>query len=998
MAKRFLSNIRINDAYTFPASDGTNNQVIKTDGSGNLSFGQLSADSASVMYKDTFTGDGSTTGFTLSNALNDEVQSNIYIDGVYQSKSTYSVSGTAITFSTAPLSGHEIEVISTTGINSGPTAIYTDTFTANGSATAFTLGQTVHSENQTIVFLNGVYQFKGTYTLSGTTLTLDTAPSNGVSIEVMSIGSAYSGGDILYDHDFTSAGLMTSNGSGVYSITANNSTNWNTAYGWGDHSTQSYATQSYVGTQISNLVDSSPATLDTLNELAAALGDDPNFATTTANSIGTKMPLAGGTFTGDISIPDKLIHSGDTNTYLSFSGADNIKLVAGGKNVLHAHDNGNLYLYGNNGTALTLDGSQNATFAGNVLITGTSDKGLRIKSGASALSYIDFSDADTGTPSGSIAYNNIVDAMTFGTGGSNTERMRIDSSGAVLIGNGVAKIDSATKLQVSASDSGVTTIWSNADDIVFENNNNFGITLATPNTGAATIAFADPEAVNEGYIQYAHGDDYMRFATNQLERMRITSGGNVGIGVTPENWATVGDTKAIQISTGGALWEAYNGVFLSNNIYFDGNNKYIASQAAARFGITSTGEFQFMNAPSGTVDDQVPLVEKLRITSSVEGHVELSGTAPTIKATAGNGVSGLRINIASQSSGQLFRVQENGSTLFQIDNGGKVGIGTTSPLHDLQIGTAATNGSYSMMIEGNFANTALASNPRLNLIDTNFGITAGKYGSGGGDDALGIFAFQGIGRGILFAHTTAGSSTHLKDMRHDMFIDGGTGDVGIGTTSPQKTLDIAASTPTLRLTNTQDPLGNGTVGTIEFFTNDSSTGANRAVSSIVCDNQAGSSVPGGELVFKTSLGGSGSPVATEKMRITDSGRVEVTGNVLSIDTVDEYREDFTTTGSSTPSFDIDLKSIGASGQPFEVFVAWTHYSTSHGAGLHQAYYQRSTIQSDITLIHTYFNQTSSNAGAWSVVWMTGTKIRVQKSSGTHGSNGYGYIRVTRLKP
>jgi hypothetical protein len=303
-----------------------------------------------------------------------------------------------------------------------------------------------------------------------------------------------------------------------------------------------------------------------------------------------------------------------------------------------------------------------------------------------------------------------------------------------------------------------------------------------------------------------------------------------------------------------------------------------------------------------------------------------------------------------------------------------------------------------MMIEGNFADTSLASNPRLNLIDTNFGITAGKYGSGGADDALGIFGFQGVGRGILFAHTTAGSSTHLKDMRHDMFIDGGTGDVGIGTTSPRKTLDIAASTPTLRLTNTQDPLGDGTLGTIEFFTNDSSTGANRAVSSIVCDNQAGSSVPGGELVFKTSLGGSGSPVATEKMRITDSGRVEVTGNVLSIDTVDEYREDFTTTGSSTPSFDIDLKSIGASGQPFEVFVAWTHYSTGYGAGLHQAYYQRSTIQSNITLIHTYFNQTSSNGGAWSVVWMTGTKIRVQKSSGTHGSNGYGYIRVTRLKP
>lgn len=52
----------------------------------------------------------------------------------------------------------------------------------------------------------------------------------------------------------------------------------------------SYATQSYVGTQIANLVASAPATLDTLNELAAALGNDPSFATTVSTSIGTKVP------------------------------------------------------------------------------------------------------------------------------------------------------------------------------------------------------------------------------------------------------------------------------------------------------------------------------------------------------------------------------------------------------------------------------------------------------------------------------------------------------------------------------------------------------------------------------------------------------------------------------------------------------------------------------------------------------------------------------------
>jgi len=48
--------------------------------------------------------------------------------------------------------------------------------------------------------------------------------------------------DVLVDGDFSTSGLMTTNGSGTYSITTNNSSNWNTAYGWGDHSTQGYIT------------------------------------------------------------------------------------------------------------------------------------------------------------------------------------------------------------------------------------------------------------------------------------------------------------------------------------------------------------------------------------------------------------------------------------------------------------------------------------------------------------------------------------------------------------------------------------------------------------------------------------------------------------------------------------------------------------------------------------------------------------------------------------
>jgi hypothetical protein len=55
-----------------------------------------------------------------------------------------------------------------------------------------------------------------------------------------------------------------------------------------------YATENYVSTAISNLVDTAPTTLDTLNELAAALGDDPNYATTITTALGNKVSKAGG--------------------------------------------------------------------------------------------------------------------------------------------------------------------------------------------------------------------------------------------------------------------------------------------------------------------------------------------------------------------------------------------------------------------------------------------------------------------------------------------------------------------------------------------------------------------------------------------------------------------------------------------------------------------------------------------------------------------------------
>ena len=139
---------------------------------------------ASAMETDNFTGDDSTTAFTLSSSVSDEDNLIVFIEGVYQNKGDYVASGNTITFDSAPLVGRKIVIHHVRAAISGSNCIL-NSFTGNGSTTAFTLTQNPASENNTQIFIDGVYQRKDSYSVSSTTLTFDSAPANGTAIEVM---------------------------------------------------------------------------------------------------------------------------------------------------------------------------------------------------------------------------------------------------------------------------------------------------------------------------------------------------------------------------------------------------------------------------------------------------------------------------------------------------------------------------------------------------------------------------------------------------------------------------------------------------------------------------------------------------------------------------------------------------------------------------------------------------------------------------------------------
>ena len=132
----------------------------------------------------TFTGDGSTTTFTLTITPANEDALMVFIDGAYQEAGDYVLTDNSLALDTAPLSGEKVSAHITTATVHDGTSGLNQAFTGDGSTTAFTLSQDPKGENNTQVYINGVYQQKTDYTVSGTTLTFDTAPTSGDIIEV----------------------------------------------------------------------------------------------------------------------------------------------------------------------------------------------------------------------------------------------------------------------------------------------------------------------------------------------------------------------------------------------------------------------------------------------------------------------------------------------------------------------------------------------------------------------------------------------------------------------------------------------------------------------------------------------------------------------------------------------------------------------------------------------------------------------------------------------
>ena len=162
--------------------------------------------------KNILTGDGSTVAFTVSSSIVSENNTQVYIDGVYQSKDNYSTSGSTVTFTTAPANGAEIEIIHFVSVQG---IINIDSFTGDNSTVTFTTQSIISDENNSQIYIDGVYQSKDNYTTSNNDVTFSTAPGTGAVIEVVHIKGTSENYDVSVISSNTTASSNT-----VYVFTA----------------------------------------------------------------------------------------------------------------------------------------------------------------------------------------------------------------------------------------------------------------------------------------------------------------------------------------------------------------------------------------------------------------------------------------------------------------------------------------------------------------------------------------------------------------------------------------------------------------------------------------------------------------------------------------------------------------------------------------------------------------------------------------------------------
>jgi len=473
----------------------------------------------------------------------------------------------------------------------------------------------------------------------------------------------------------------------------------------GSTSTTQLATTAFVQQELTTLIGGAPSTLNDLNELAAAINDDANYNSTLTTALATKLPLAGGTMTGNIA------HAG------------NFTLDVGGEIRLSADDNGEIHLYDGSlhygsileensnllirsivdnedilfqgydatvlTTALTLDMSKAgaATFNAGVTATGlNSSGGLNITGNGAFVNAANkfgvdqnvgaarfYSSGANASTNGSFEFHN-----TSSDGSGDTINLAINASGNVGIGN------TSPSHPLTIGTGTIAAPHSGTPNMVLIGGLTAGLTISnTSNSGTGSIFFGDAANSTVGQIRYNHNtgdmaftaEDDFTFAGNIIPSGYISQGtgqSHYFRGGTDANWRIGSDITADTggIITGAALQMIVGG---SGNTY-----------GFQIFGHTTPTLPVFEVIPNTAVADSITNIRgRLFIGNNeaitADGVVAHVGTSAPSSPSAGKlwfdttvGIAAMQVYNGSGWDRMSNKVSATGGTVSTYTSGGTV--------------------------------------------------------------------------------------------------------------------------------------------------------------------------------------------------------------------------------------------------------------------------------------------------------------------------------------
>jgi hypothetical protein len=703
--------------------------------------------------------------------------------------------------------------------------------------------------------------------------------------------------------------------------------------------------------------------IDSLGIVTARTGVD-----VTANGLVVNAGVS--TFGADLSIADKIIHSGDTNTAIRFPSNDKFTVETAGVQRLEVDSNGDLGLVGiatatglvvvagsggyagHTGiiTAVTFDGN----LTGNV--TGNISGGTVAGSTGTFTGDVDIADkiVHTGDTNTAIRFP-AADTFTAETGGS--EALRVDSSQRLLLGTTSSTTGSSSqfaKLQVigngsAAADRGaIVNLGHSAASSSITTGEQIGQILFTDNAAGEygfIGCYADANAGSSDYPGRFVFSTTADGASSPTERLRIDSSGNVGIG-TSSPGALLDVNGAAKFAGDVEVGDrtSTSGNFIWNYLNASGDNpqlvircKNSASDASSPFVLgthSNPDAIQFHPNGSaafasrvliGTTTEGAAAADNLTIADS--GHCGItirSGATHDGAIYFSDATSG-----AAEYDGYIYYTQNGRNLIFgtaqteamRIDSSGNVGIGVTSPDSPLEV--AGTNPS---LVTVHHSDGGTGDEARIML-----GALSGQQPDNRG---AGIAAVNnGAGHDLTIKTSPSHSLSPTEKVRitsSGRLLVGSTssrangyGDNASlqleGTSYPKAAISAIlnsnnANGPSINFAKTRGT-SNGsstvvqsgdTLGVINFVGGDGTDITSPAAKiRVEVDGTPGSNDMPGRIVFDTTPNGSASP--SERMRIDSQGRLLVGTTSTTIASA------LLTIQSSDPSFYIQKSSLPSSG-------------------------------------------------------------------------------------